>query len=285
MHSIPRARQILVAIAAGAVLASALPAAADAAPFPPGPTAKASHGQASGSEQRDTKTKRRPRNPKPAPTNDIPAGGPSGGVRDPNKAPVEEPGRVPEDDKAPVEQPGRVPEGDKAPVEQPGRVPEGEPTRVPVEGPIRVEAELQRLRVTLGADAAVIGNGASLADRLESIRIAIAERNAANPPSLRVAVTMGPATLRVSEAGAARMRLFCKSGVAGACRGIAWLSTEDGDLVAQTTFRVKAGQAKRPQLAIPAQFRRDGLKLVATAAMRDASDTVWTASRQMTLAA
>jgi hypothetical protein len=221
MHSILTARRALVAVATTAAVA-ALPTAASAAAFPPGPTATAFAAQAAGPDKSvATKKKHRHQKQKPAPTK-APV---EGGVGAPGRTPAEDvPSRIPTGDGGGLEKPplnggddfpSRIPNGSEGGLEKPplndaaGATSGGESDLVVKRPPKGLATELTGLREAIGdapattPEDSATGSGASLADQLEGVRTAIVDRNAGQLPNGIRAVTMGPARLRVSDAGVA----------------------------------------------------------------------------------
>jgi hypothetical protein len=125
---------------------------------------------------------------------------------------------------------------------------------------------------------------AGLARELTSLRrtIEARPRDAALFP-FRPRVVMSDA--RIAGDGDARLRMACSDAAVEACRGIAWLTAEDGSLLRAGAFRVPAGEARRVVLDTPGTRGRGGggRRVVARAAVRDASDFVWTNSRELSL--
>jgi hypothetical protein len=163
----------------------------------------------------------------------------------------------------------------------------------------KIQAELEQMRAVLGADATggaqrelapleeLAPDGgrttrAGLARELTSLRRTIEAR----PPEaalfpFRPRVLMSDA--RIAADGDAGLRMACSATAAQACRGIAWLTAEDGNLLRAGVFRVPAGEAKRVVLDTPGTRRGGGRRVVVRAAVRDASGSVWTNSRELSL--
>ena len=161
----------------------------------------------------------------------------------------------------------------------------------------KIEAEVEQLRAVVGEDASgsaqrelapleeVAETGrtarARLAVELTSVRTAIEARRREALFPFRPRVAMSEA--RIAGDGDAQLRMACSDDALKACRGIAWLTAEDGTLLEAGVFRVPAGEAKRVVLDAPGSGRRGGRRVVARAAVRDASGAVWTNSRQLSL--
>jgi hypothetical protein len=165
----------------------------------------------------------------------------------------------------------------------------------------KVQAELEELRAVVEADptggaqreltpveelAPERGRTtrAELARDLTSLRKRIKGRP--QDPALfpfRPRVVMSDA--RIAADGDARLRMTCSDAAVAACRGIAWLTAEDGSLLRAGVFSVPAGETKRVVLDTPGTRSRGGggRRVVARAAVRDASDFVWTNSRELSL--
>jgi hypothetical protein len=125
---------------------------------------------------------------------------------------------------------------------------------------------------------------AALARELTSLRRTIeAHPRDAGLFPFRPRVVMSDA--RIAGDGDARLRMACSDAAVEACRGIAWLTAEDGSLLRAGAFRVPAGEARRVVLDTPGTRGRGGggRRVVARAAVRDASDFVWTNSRELSL--
>jgi hypothetical protein len=125
---------------------------------------------------------------------------------------------------------------------------------------------------------------AGLARELTSLRRTIeAHPRDAGLFPFRPRVVMSDA--RIAGDGDARLRMACSDAAVEACRGIAWLTAEDGSLLRAGAFRVPAGEARRVVLDTPGTRGRGGggRRVVARAAVRDASDFVWTNSRELSL--
>jgi hypothetical protein len=123
---------------------------------------------------------------------------------------------------------------------------------------------------------------AGLVRELTSLRrtIEARPRDAALFP-FRPRVVMSDA--RIAADGDARLRMACSDAAVEACRGIAWLTAEDGSVLRAGVFRVPAGEARRVVLDMPGTRGRGGRRVVARAAVRDASGLVWTNSRELGL--
>jgi hypothetical protein len=163
----------------------------------------------------------------------------------------------------------------------------------------KIQAELEEMRAVVGPDptggaqrelapleelAPERGRTtrAGLARELTALRrtIEARPRDAALFP-FRPRVVMSDA--RVAADGDARLRMACSDAAVEACRGIAWLTAEDGTVFRAGVFRVPAGEAERVVLDTPGTRRRGGRRVVVRAAVRDASDFVWTNSRELSL--
>jgi len=120
---------------------------------------------------------------------------------------------------------------------------------------------------------------------VKRLRRVIEERNAGELLSRTPRVVMGPAQLPVTSAGEARLRMACTDDAVKACRGIVWLENSDRAVVAQAPFRIAAGEAEEVALALRTRERRQARRLVAVAAVRDASGAVWTSDRRISLEA
>jgi hypothetical protein len=162
----------------------------------------------------------------------------------------------------------------------------------------KIEAEVEQLRAVAGEDTAgsaqrelppleevapetVRTTRDRLAVELTSMRRAIEARRREALFPFRPRVAMSEA--RIAGDGEAQLRMACSDDALTACRGIAWLTAEDGTLLEAGVFRVLAGEAKRVVLDAPGNGRRGGGRVVARAAVRDASGAVWTNSRQLSL--
>jgi hypothetical protein len=163
----------------------------------------------------------------------------------------------------------------------------------------KVQAELEQMRTVVRADPTgaaqpepapleeLAPDGgrttrAGLARELTSMRRTIEDRpREALFPFRRVIMS----DARIAADGDARLRMACSDTAVEACQGIAWLTAEDGSLLRAGVFRVPAGEEKRVVLDAPGTRRRGGPRVVARAAVRDASGSVWTSSRKLALQA
>jgi hypothetical protein len=166
-----------------------------------------------------------------------------------------------------------------------------------VAGAEQIEAELQQLRTVARADTTGGAQGevpplkeeagaesvrtsrAGLGRRLTALRRAIEARQREALFPFRPRVVMSQ--VRVAADGDAQLRMACSDDAVRACRGIAWLTTEDGSLLGAGVFGVPAGEAKRVAWDMPAGDGRGRRRVVLRAAVRDASGAVWTNSRQL----
>ena len=162
----------------------------------------------------------------------------------------------------------------------------------------KIRAELEEMRAVVGAEPtggaqrelapleelAPEGGRATraeLARDLTSLRRTIDARPREALLPFRPRVFMSDA--RIAADGDARVRMACSDTAVEACRGIAWLAAEDGSLVRAGVFSVPAGEAKRVVLDAPGTRRRGGRRVIVRAAVRDASGSVWTNSRELSL--
>ena len=157
--------------------------------------------------------------------------------------------------------------------------------RTPLTAEVRAElAELSLLAedTTRAGDAReavrAVTEGDDLTAELQRLRRRIKDRNAVEQIA-RPRVLMA-ARLAAETGGAAPLRMACTDDAVAACQGIVWLADEAGDVVAHARFRIPAGEARRVRVRMHERVRLEE-RLVATAAVRDESEAIWTNTRQI----